>query len=177
MKTLKSRAAKVVAKFVTTEHLKILPTDVHDEIRKHKIELSDQFYLWNDGKYKLWYRGTQQLNREYNYDCYGLKHGLTRRWYFDGQISHWEMYYNGELHGVCKKWWPNGKLQKLTERKFGRLHGIYKKWRSDGTLSDFGHYENGNWHGLWKMFDKHGKLQAIYEYKEGRRIGHYNFAV
>ena len=89
-----------------------LPTDIKNEKFDKELLISEEEY--KDGK----------------------KHGISKSWHANGQLS--SEYYNkeGKIDGVYKSWHNNGQLEKKYNTKDGNLHGIYKCWYDDGQLED-----------------------------------------
>jgi len=56
---------------------------------------------------RFYYNG--QLLYDFNF-LQGCKHGLWREWYEDGQLGLEKNYSHGQLHGICRWWHVNGQF-------------------------------------------------------------------
>ena len=60
------------------------------------------------------------------------KHGLTRRWFLNGNLA-WEMpYIDGIQHGIERQWHTNGARRWVVPHVKGLMHGTARWWRDTG---------------------------------------------
>jgi len=111
-----------------------------------------------------------QKLKEFNY-VDGLKHGLCKKWYANGQLNYEAFYKNGRKEGLTKVWYKNGQLQRECVYRKGVEHGKIKIWYPTGELQKELNYHLGLEQGLQKAWRKNGKLYANYEAINGRFFG------
>ena len=97
----------------------------------------------------------------------GELHGLSRRWYQNGQL--WYEYYwkNGEQHGPDRGWYQNGQLWYEENWKNGRRHGLERAWYQNGQLKYENNLKNGVRHGLHLGWYDNGKLRYEHNWENG----------
>jgi len=72
----------------------------------------------------------------------GIKHGLYRSWYQNGQLEAEGNYVNGEIDGAVRAWHENGQLKLEATYLSGLENGLYREWSKDGQLLFEENYEN-----------------------------------
>lgn len=92
-----------------------------------------EIYNYDNGKLKDYVRKNIEGNlirEEINYKN-DLKHGKTKQWHRNGQLSEEGQYENDLEHGVWQEWYENGKLQSVRTYNYGKL--VSKKcWDESG---------------------------------------------
>lgn len=63
-------------------------------------------------------RATGQLETETEY-IDGLKHGIKRRWHFNGSLEFEAQYWRGMPHGEMRTWYENGRLKSWSKWELG----------------------------------------------------------
>ena len=80
---------------ILTALLVLSRTNIHKNLHKKVIQYLYETKTEGFAKY-------QTIN--------GIKHGLCRRLYPNGQLWYEENYQNGQKHGLCRGWYENGQL-------------------------------------------------------------------
>lgn len=101
----------------------------------------------------------------------GRRHGLTRKWFKNGQLGFEAMYQNGVREGVTRSWWFNGNLRSYSYFKGGKVDGEAWEWYRSGEKFKRFNYREGQPYGLQQAWRLNGKLFSNFEYKDGRIFG------
>lgn len=101
----------------------------------------------------------------------GIKNGVSKRWYDNGNINYETQYVNGRKQGLTKVWYKNGQLQSEATYFKGVIHGKKVTWYATGEKQKERKLRYGQEHGLQKAWRKTGKLYANYEAVNGRIFG------
>lgn len=89
----------------------------------------------------------------------------------EGDTIFTAVYENGVKNGIHKAWWPNGQLKFIYHFRVGEFHGNAKEWNKKGLLVKDFNYRDGHESGPQKLWYKNGKIKANYEVINGRRYG------
>ena len=100
----------------------------------------------------------------------GIKNGIHKKWYENGQLEFELNLKNGKKDGLYKWWYENGQLEYELNLKNGELDGLGKSWYKNGQLSVEGNYKNGKRDGLSRGWDKNGQLEYEGNWKDGKLI-------
>ena len=100
----------------------------------------------------------------------GIKNGIHKKWYENGQLEFELNLKNGKKDGLYKWWYENGQLEFELNLKNGELDGLGKSWYKNGQLSVEGNYKNGKRDGLSRGWDKNGQLEYEGNWKDGKLI-------
>jgi len=121
-----------------------------------------------------WPDGNLRYQREVVRDKEGqpISHGLTTRWWQDGQKKSEMEFVNGVRHGRRIAWHNNGQPWSEGAYDNGRPTGTWTAWNEDGSIERQWHYdENGAYHGMFTLwYDNGGKKMEI-EFVHGLRQG------
>lgn len=101
----------------------------------------------------------------------GLRMGIYRSFYEDGQVFEESMYVNDTIEGVRKLYHPNGKLMIEEHYTNGLFEGPYRSWYPDGTLESEGQYEGNAMSGVWKLFYRSGQLHQELTFRDNLENG------
>ncbi|MDO6802073.1 toxin-antitoxin system YwqK family antitoxin [Wenyingzhuangia sp. 1_MG-2023] len=101
----------------------------------------------------------------------GLKNGISKRWYDNGNKNYETQYVNGRKQGLTKIWFRSGELQSEATYFKGVVHGIETIWYSTGEKQKERILHYGQEKGMQKAWRKNGKLYANYEAVNGRIFG------
>ena len=81
-------------------------------------------------------------------------------------------YFNkGVKVGVMKNWWENGQLQSEYHFNNGEYDGTCREWNFGGVLIREMNYENGYEKGSQKQWYDNGSYRSNYVIRDGRRYG------
>ena len=122
-----------------------------------------------DGLSKSWYTNGQ-LFVETNFKD-GKHEGLYRSWDFNGQLSLETNYKSGEEDGVFKKWFLNGQLKEQGINKNGMAEGLFREWYENGQLRVEVNYVDGQHDGLYRSWHYNGQLSQKTNYINGEGDG------
>lgn len=64
----------------------------------------------------------------------GLRHGIQKSFYSNGQLKEVTMYTNGNENGRRIEYYPCGAKKLNASYCDGHIEGIYEEWNSDGIL-------------------------------------------
>lgn len=97
---------------------------------------------------------------------YGEPHG---EWitYRQDKIHVITNFKNGVKHGVEKKYFSNGQIEKIANYVDGKKNGLYKKYDSYGRTMLKKFFLNDKLHGDCKIYDELGHLSVSCHYKNG----------
>ena len=101
----------------------------------------------------------------------GLKHGVAKWYYYDGQLYRETPYENDKRHGIEKDYYENGLLREETPYENGKIHGVIKGYHENGQLWYEKPYVNDEKHGVGKEYHENGQLKSERLYKNGLTHG------
>lgn len=102
----------------------------------------------------------------------GLKDGLWREYYNNGQLKSEGSYSNGYKEGLHKEWFENGILSLEGYYENNLANGEMKWYHEKGHLAATEQMKNNIRTGLWKIYDiEDGKIGAEGEFENGKEIG------
>lgn len=97
----------------------------------------------------------------------GKKHGITSKWYDNGQLEYTREYEHDIPHGQWQRWEPDGKPVKVENYKQGVKDGR-EQFYSLGVLETEIIWKDGTQHGLMRKYDKYkGALVSEHTYEKG----------
>ena len=117
----------------------------------------------------------------------GLKDGLHREWFRNGNLKDEITYLNGYKNGEFKYWDDKGQLLKKGQYINDSLEGFIKEWYHNGNIKLEVHYIKGEMHGLRTEWYKSGHkwseqqmekgyvVSGRHFYNDGTEITHGNF--
>ena len=73
----------------------------------------------------------------------GLKNGVFKEWYVNGQIKEVSLFRADELHGRRICYWPNGLKRFHVNYVDGCMNGIYEEWDETGISKQIKTYYKG----------------------------------
>ncbi len=127
---------------------------------KYENEKKDS--LW---EYYSYYTGTLSYEERYNR---GLKEGVSKKYYPDGQVSesiHWKQ---GTKSGPWKQFYQDGTIRLTASYTDGKLNGPYKVYGTSGNLLISGTYRDNLMEGTWTYYNHDGSVQYQLEYTGGK---------
>ena len=125
----------------------------------------------------------------------GLKNGVSKTYYENGQLKRFENYKEDNLNGIVKFYDKNGQLEiegrsnggdkkyglwkfysqgnLITEGTFkkNKKDGVWKKYDENGQITIEENYINDLWNGVSKQYYKNGQLKESIEYNKGLKNG------
>lgn len=101
----------------------------------------------------------------------GLEEGLSKKWYYNKQLSELRIYHQGKKIGIHKGYWENGNPKFEYNFLDGEHQGIAKDWYENGQAFKIFHYKMGYEEGSQKVWWENGVIRANYVVKNGRRYG------
>lgn len=112
---------------------------------------------------------------EYHYKD-GLRDGMQKEWYSNGQLKYEYFFKEGDYHGSLKKWNDKGTLIKTSEFKNGNTWGTVKEWYENGNPMKWNSFHNTEemktyFHGPFKYWDSTGTLREEYTMIENKMHG------
>jgi antitoxin component YwqK of YwqJK toxin-antitoxin module len=153
------RYGKNNGKFISYNHRGQKTKEVN-----YYLDLKDEKWEeWEDNFHCFYERGCseitwfeeekQELHKKYemNYDR-GLRDGIQKGWYSNGNKKHEMNYDRGSLEGLQKRWYTNGGIKLEENYLDGQLHGkqiLYFKNQSVWVIEN---YTNGKKDGVFKYY-------------------------
>lgn len=95
-----------------------------------------------------------------------LLHGEYTEVGFDGHLMRAGKMFLGLKNGIWKEWYPNGELKEMVEYDKGWKDGDFKEYAPDGRLLRRGKYKDGLLDGKVEYIQADGTVHTI-KYKEG----------
>tara|TARA_A100001011_G_C13725318_1_gene601283 strand:- start:26 stop:532 length:507 start_codon:yes stop_codon:yes gene_type:complete len=99
----------------------------------------------------------------------GIKNGVHKIWYENGQLKYQGNYINGKPDGVYKSWYKNGQLKMEVDYRNGKKDGLVKTWYKNGQLETETEYKNDKKDGLEYIWFENGKLKWVWDIKNGEK--------
>lgn len=107
----------------------------------------------------------------YNQTFNGLEEGEWRRYHENGKLKEKRFYSHGVKVGLLKTWWDNGQLQVLYRFKNGEYDGTCFEWNRNGVMTKKMHYTLGVESGEQRQWYDDGSVRSNYVMVRGRRFG------
>ncbi|RSK38625.1 toxin-antitoxin system YwqK family antitoxin [Mangrovimonas spongiae] len=86
------------------------------------------------------------------------------------------MYKDGVKHGLAKYYYPNGQILRTGYYEKGLKTGEWKAYRKIGGLLYIGSYKNDKATGEWKYYDAvNGVIDAIGNFKDDQKVGEWRY--
>ncbi len=101
----------------------------------------------------------------------GQLHGVSKKWYPNGQLLELRHYTSGEKNGKQLSFWENGNKRFEFTAVKDAYEGELKEWNEAGDLIHLGNFANGQEEGTQKLFYDNGKIRANYVILQGKRYG------
>jgi len=113
------------------------------------------------------------LRSEQTFDGGGVPDGPFRRMYADATVWEESTYRAGVREGVHKKWWKNGQLALSSQWSNGALHGEYNRWYASGDPWEQATYVEGKRMGRHQKWWKNGTVALDHTYTARGLNGEY----
>ena len=79
---------------------------------------------------------------------------------------------DGRRHGPSKEWFANGQVSSVTSWWMGEKHGKFEMWHPNGQKRVEGEHDHWNAVGVWTSWDDQGAVLAVRDFgREGRPGG------
>lgn len=101
----------------------------------------------------------------------GLEEGEWRQYHENGMLKEKRFYIRGVKAGVLKTWWDNGQLQVLYRFKNGEYDGTCFEWNRNGAMIKKMNYQLGVEVGQQRQWYDDGSVRSNYMLINGRRFG------
>ncbi len=101
----------------------------------------------------------------------GLRHGPSKIWFPNGQLSYESHFEEGKRQGETRSWWVNGNLRSQATFVADKQEGELLSWYATGEKYKRHNYHNGQPVGLQRAWRKNGKLYENFEVRGGRTYG------
>ena len=99
----------------------------------------------------------------------GIKDGLFRSWWNNGQLEGEGHYKDGDVFGLVRSWHRNGKLEAEINTKDGKMDGLSRSWHPNGQLGDERNYKSDQQEGLQRSWYSNGQLKQETNVKDGKQ--------
>ncbi len=86
---------------------------------------------------------TEHLGEAICHYLNGLKNGVFKEWYKNGQIKEVSLFRDDELHGRRIWYWPNGSKRFHVNYIEGQMNGVYEEWDENGICKQIKTYYKG----------------------------------
>lgn len=101
----------------------------------------------------------------------GLRMGIYKSYYENGEVFEESTYLNDTLTGVRKLFHPNGVLMIEEHYQKGQFEGEYRSWYDDGTPESEGQYAGNAMSGLWKRYYRTGQIHQELTFSDNLENG------
>lgn len=107
----------------------------------------------------------------YNQIINGLEEGEWRGYHENGVLKEKRFYKHGVKVGLLKTWWDNGQLQVLYRFNHGEYDGTCFEWNRNGVMTKKMNYALGVEVGQQRQWYDDGSVRSNYTIINGRRYG------
>ena len=118
--------------------------------------------LWT---YYSFYSGAITSTENYSN---GIKHGLERQYYPNGQVSEEIEWNNGARHGVWNQYFDDGTVKLNSSYVYNKVSGPYTFYWPNGNLYIKGQFVDNKRHGKWLFYTDDGQLKSEIDYYFGK---------
>jgi antitoxin component YwqK of YwqJK toxin-antitoxin module len=95
--------------------------------------------------------------------------------YYTGAITSTEMFSKGVKQGLERKYYPNGQVSEEIAWNNDKKHGVWNQYFEDGTIKLKGFYTNNKVNGPYTFYWPNGKLYITGTFLENKRNGKWQF--
>ena len=125
---------------------------------------------WFNKKDSLWtyysfYTGAITSTENYNK---GIKQGMERKYYPNGQVSEEIEWNDGIRNGVWNQYFEDGTVKLKSFYSSGKVSGPYTFYWPNGNLYIKGQFVDNKRHGKWFFYTDEGKLKSEIDYYFGK---------
>ena len=118
--------------------------------------------IWN---YYSFYTGTLTSTESYSK---GVKNGIEKQYYANGQVSEEIEWANNAKHGIWNQYFDDGKLKLKTFYSYNQVNGAYTLYWPNSNIFILGHHLDNKRHGNWTFFTDEGKKKLEILYNNGK---------
>ncbi len=147
-----------VSACLTREPVAIEPLEVtfEDQVSRRwhangKRSSEEEVPVWSDGRYE--------------------RHGRSRAWYQNGQLTYVRHYFLGKGVGRWQSWFESGALESEVDLADGQALASMKFYYESGQPAAMGEAIGGLRQGLWSYWHPNGQLAERGEYLDMNRVG------
>lgn len=101
----------------------------------------------------------------------GLEDGEWKKFYPGNKLREQRFFDHGMKVGVMRSWWENGQLQMLYHFAQDEYEGSCSEWNPQGVLVRELNYHRGHEEGSQRQWYDNGTVRSNYVVKNGRRFG------
>ena len=127
-------------------------------------------------KDKRYYKNSNKTQRFFfmeNSFVNGLRDGVWRQYWDNGQLWLKENYKNGKKEGSYIQYHENGKLNTNSNYKNGKPDGTWVYYWDNEKIRTKGNYKNGKLEGEWVEYSFEGQLKYKGHYKNNKKDGYW----
>ncbi len=109
--------------------------------------------------------------REVQITSNGIKNGVERNFYPNGQLRYEIEYKDGEYHGSTKEYYPNGRMKTYCEYKNGKANGLFVSYYNNAANSVNEEYymENDSIKGISYTYYPNERIKSIHRYNSEKK--------
>ena len=119
-----------------------------------------------DGEWKYYSYYDTTLSYVENYSL-GEKHGVSIKFYEDGQVSEELNFNHGKKEGDWIQYYSDGTVYLKSSFKNGMLEGAYTVYFESGIVSVKGHFHLDKKQGEWFIYDEQGASLVKFTFDKG----------
>jgi antitoxin component YwqK of YwqJK toxin-antitoxin module len=123
-------------------------------------------YQEKDSIWKYYSYYSNSLAYEETYSK-GIKHGLSKVYYENGQVAQTTMWDNNRKHGPWQQFYEDSSVRMVTQYDHDKLDGKYQVFNSDGIIIIDGTYDQDQKIGTWSYYMDDGSEDFILVYVNG----------
>ncbi len=105
----------------------------------------------------------------------GVREGIWKSYYPEGQLSAVEEYSNGNLSGSITYYYPSGGIRSNENWESGYQEGEANYYFENGRIYRKGPFSQGMYEGRWLTYHENGKLRQEGVYVQGFPAGEWKF--
>ena len=112
---------------------------------QNEFEVQDHGLMFEKQPFSgsLFREGNESLGEAICHYKNGLKDGVFKEWYPNGQIKEVSLFREDEFHGRRICYWPNGTKRFHVNYINGEMDGVYEEWDMNGINKQFKTYYKG----------------------------------
>ena len=131
-------------------------------------EIAAEGYYMENNKDSLWTYYSYYTGAITSTEMYvnGVKQGMEKKYYANGQISEEIEWSRNMKHGAWNQYFEDGQVKLKTTYSYNKLNGPYTFYWPNGNLYILGNFVDNKQHGTWSFYTDDGnkKSEIVYNY-------------
>lgn len=135
------------------------------DVWRKKVASGNYVNQQKEGVWKIYKQNRVIADEEYKF---GLKHGLSHRYYDTGEVMEEKQWQNNQEEGNHQVFYKNGKPYLQCKMHIGLRNGLFLIYYKNGQQELIGEYKNNLRHGEWKYQNQNGEELYTLIYDKGQ---------